>query len=155
MSKCAGTAFAFFYLLLLSLGFYYSYNIILSYSVIPYKLPFCSDFCKVPVFDYHRHCPRCLYDLCLDCCRDIRRSQTNVVIGEYAESKGPVVETNKDSASNRARLEPSAASVNDKLFPQPIDANDIGIRSISGNSIHKFPRAHVTNKLFLPFTDCI
>lgn len=138
MSKCAGTAFAFFYLLLLSLGFYYSYNIILSYSVIPYKLPFCSDFCKVPVFDYHRHCPRCLYDLCLDCCRDIRRSQTNVVRGEYAESKGPVVETNKDSASDRARLEPSAASVNDKLFPQPIDANDIGIRSL-------FPTWRVNN----------
>ncbi|KAF7042653.1 hypothetical protein CFC21_052194 [Triticum aestivum] len=90
----------------------------------------CCDFCKVPVFDYHRHCPRCLYDLCLDCCRDIRRSQTNVVRGEYAESKGPVVETNKDSASDRARLEPSAASVNDKLFPEPIDANDIGIRSL-------------------------
>ncbi|VAH90828.1 unnamed protein product [Triticum turgidum subsp. durum] len=61
---------------------------------------------------------------------DIRRSQTNVVRGEYAESKGPVVETNKDSASDRARLEPSAASVNDKLFPEPIDANDIGIRSL-------------------------
>ncbi|XP_048570989.1 lysine-specific demethylase JMJ25 isoform X2 [Triticum urartu] len=90
----------------------------------------CCDFCKVPVFDYHRHCPRCLYDLCLDCCRDIRRSQTNVVRGEYAESKGPVVETNKNSASDRARLEPSAASVNDKLFPEPIDANDIGIRSL-------------------------
>ncbi|KAM3228550.1 hypothetical protein ACQJBY_059912 [Aegilops geniculata] len=98
----------------------------------------CCDFCKVPVFDYHRHCPRCLYDLCLDCCRDIRRSQTNVVRGEYAESKGPVVETNKDSASDRARLEPSAASVNDKLFPQPIDANDIGIRSL-------FPTWRVNN----------
>ncbi|EMS68276.1 Lysine-specific demethylase 3B [Triticum urartu] len=61
---------------------------------------------------------------------DIRRSQTNVVRGEYAESKGPVVETNKNSASDRARLEPSAASVNDKLFPEPIDANDIGIRSL-------------------------
>lgn len=98
----------------------------------------CCDFCKVPVFDYHRHCPRCLYDLCLDCCRDIRRSQTNVVRGEYAESKGHVVERNKDSASNRARLEPSAASVNDKLFPQPIDANDIGIRSL-------FPTWRVNN----------
>lgn len=98
----------------------------------------CCDFCKVPVFDYHRHCPRCLYDLCLDCCRDIRRSQTNVVRGEYAETKGHVVERNKDSASNRARLEPSAASVNDKLFPQPIDANDIGIRSL-------FPTWRVNN----------
>lgn len=90
----------------------------------------CCDFCKVPVFDYHRHCPRCLYDLCLDCCRDIRRSQTNVVRGEYAESKGHVVERNKESAST--------AGVNGKLFPQPIDANDIGIRSL-------FPTWRVNN----------
>ena len=96
-----------------------------------HKLPFfCSDFCKVPVFDYHRHCPRCLYDLCLDCCRDIRGSQTNVVKGEYAEGKGHTVDRNEDILSNRARLEPSAANVNDKLFPQPIDVNDIGIRSL-------------------------
>lgn len=90
----------------------------------------CCDFCKVPVFDYHRHCPRCLYDLCLDCCRDIRGSQTSVVSGEYAEGKGHTVDRNKDVLSNKARLEPSAANVNDKLFPQPIDVNDIGIRSL-------------------------
>ncbi|KAM0916340.1 hypothetical protein ACQ4PT_010226 [Festuca glaucescens] len=90
----------------------------------------CCDFCKVPVFDYHRHCPRCLYDLCLDCCRDIRGSQTSVVRGEYAEGKGHTVDRNKDVLSSKARLEPSAANVNDKLFPQPIDVNDIGIRSL-------------------------
>lgn len=90
----------------------------------------CCDFCKVPVFDYHRHCPRCLYDLCLDCCRDIRRSHTNVVRGEYAESKGHLSDTNKDILSKRTRLEPFAASVNDDLSPQQIDVNDIGIRSL-------------------------
>ncbi|KAJ3699912.1 hypothetical protein LUZ61_003617 [Rhynchospora tenuis] len=30
------------------------------------------DFCKVPIYDYHRHCSNCSYDLCLTCCRDIR-----------------------------------------------------------------------------------
>ncbi|XP_020586989.1 lysine-specific demethylase JMJ25 [Phalaenopsis equestris] len=32
------------------------------------------DLCKVPIFDYHRHCSQCMYDLCLTCCRDIRNS---------------------------------------------------------------------------------
>ena len=92
----------------------------------------------MPVFDYHRHCPRCLFDLCLDCCRDIRGSQTNVVKEEYAEGKDHIVDRNKDMLSNRARLEPSAANVNNKLFPQPIDVNDVGIRSL-------FPTWRVNN----------
>uniref|UniRef100_A0ACD5WYD3 Uncharacterized protein n=1 Tax=Avena sativa TaxID=4498 RepID=A0ACD5WYD3_AVESA len=96
----------------------------------------CCDFCKVPVFDYHRHCPRCLYDLCLDCCRDIRGS--NPVRGEYAEGKGHTVDRNKDILSNKARLEPSVANVNDKSFPQPIDVNDIGLRSL-------FPTWRISN----------
>lgn len=84
----------------------------------------CSDFCKVPVFDYHRHCPKCLYDLCLDCCRDIRRSRATVARGQYAE--GHV----EDSFSKKARLEPSAESVNDKSCSQPMDLNSIDIRSL-------------------------
>ncbi|XP_062211254.1 E3 ubiquitin-protein ligase JMJ24 isoform X2 [Phragmites australis] len=86
----------------------------------------CCDFCKVPVFDYHRHCPKCLYDLCLDCCRDIRRSRANVARGEYTE--GHAEDRSKDSFSKRARLDPYAGSVHDKSFSCPIDLN--GIRSL-------------------------
>lgn len=32
---------------------------------------------------------------------------------------------------------------------------DTAPQKISGNSINKFPRTHITNKLFLPFADCI
>lgn len=35
---------------------------------------FCSDCCKVPIIDYHRHCSNCLYDLCLTCCHDLRHA---------------------------------------------------------------------------------
>ncbi|KAJ1297154.1 hypothetical protein BS78_01G356300 [Paspalum vaginatum] len=88
----------------------------------------CCDFCKVPVFDYHRHCPRCLYDLCLDCCRDIRRSRANIARGEYNE--GYIEDKCRDSFSKRARLEPSEGSVNDKSLSRPIDLNNIDIRSL-------------------------
>ncbi|KAL6649918.1 hypothetical protein ACP70R_014142 [Stipagrostis hirtigluma subsp. patula] len=96
----------------------------------------CCDFCKVLVFDYHRHCPRCLYDLCLDCCRDIRRSRGNATRGEYTE--GHVEDRNRDSFSKRAKLEPSVASVHDKSFSQAIDLNIIDIRSL-------FPAWRVNN----------
>jgi len=32
---------------------------------------FCSDHCKTSIFDFHRSCPRCSFDLCLTCCREI------------------------------------------------------------------------------------
>ncbi|GAB2233588.1 hypothetical protein Droror1_Dr00002814 [Drosera rotundifolia] len=28
--------------------------------------------CKTSIFDFHRRCPRCSYDLCLICCREVR-----------------------------------------------------------------------------------
>ena len=33
---------------------------------------FCSDICRTSIFDFHRSCPRCSFDLCLTCCREIR-----------------------------------------------------------------------------------
>ncbi|XP_027105205.1 E3 ubiquitin-protein ligase JMJ24 isoform X1 [Coffea arabica] len=39
----------------------------------------CCNFCRIPVIDYHRHCPNCLYDLCLSCCKDIREASRLVV----------------------------------------------------------------------------
>jgi len=96
----------------------------------------CCDLCKVPVFDYHRHCPKCLYDLCLDCCRDIRRSQATVARGEHTE--GHVEGKSRDSFSRRARLEPSVESVNDESCSQPMDLNNIDIRSL-------FPTWRVSN----------
>lgn len=90
----------------------------------------------MPVFDYHRYCPRCLYDLCLECCRDIRHSRANVAQGEYTE--GHVEDKGRDSFNKRARLEQSAESVNDKSLSWPIDINNIDIRSL-------FPTWRVNN----------
>lgn len=40
----------------------------------------CCDFCRVPIIDYHRHCPNCSYDLCLSCCREIREASAETLI---------------------------------------------------------------------------
>ncbi|KAK9056327.1 hypothetical protein SSX86_027417 [Deinandra increscens subsp. villosa] len=34
----------------------------------------CCDFCRIPIIDYHRHCVKCSYDICLKCCQDVRKS---------------------------------------------------------------------------------
>ena len=36
---------------------------------------FCSDNCKTSIFDYHRSCKNCSFDLCLICCRELRSGQ--------------------------------------------------------------------------------
>ncbi|XP_020211133.1 lysine-specific demethylase JMJ25 isoform X2 [Cajanus cajan] len=33
------------------------------------------DNCKTSIFDYHRSCTKCSFDLCLSCCRELRRGQ--------------------------------------------------------------------------------
>ncbi|XP_062029568.1 lysine-specific demethylase JMJ25-like [Rosa rugosa] len=35
---------------------------------------YCNN-CRTSIFDYHRSCPKCSYDLCLICCREIREGQ--------------------------------------------------------------------------------
>lgn len=32
----------------------------------------CCDLCRIPIIDYHRHCMNCSYDICLNCCQDLR-----------------------------------------------------------------------------------
>ncbi|XP_050363584.1 lysine-specific demethylase JMJ25-like [Argentina anserina] len=48
---------------------------------------YCNN-CRTSIFDYHRSCPKCSYDLCLICCREIREGKMQLgrgeVILEYA-----------------------------------------------------------------------
>ncbi|KAL2473302.1 Transcription factor jumonji (jmjC) domain-containing protein [Forsythia ovata] len=47
------------------------------------------DNCKTSIFDYHRNCPLCSYDLCLSCCRELRGGHLQVgdkqVIMQYVD----------------------------------------------------------------------
>ncbi|KAI7736263.1 hypothetical protein M8C21_022713 [Ambrosia artemisiifolia] len=38
----------------------------------------CCDFCRIPIIDYHRHCVKCSYDICLRCCQDVRKATKDV-----------------------------------------------------------------------------
>lgn len=82
----------------------------------------CCDFCKIPIFDYHRHCTKCFYDLCLTCCRDLRRASLVTVRGESTE--GRVSERSKDV---------SAAANKDKSQSHSQDENPIDFT-------HLFPK---------------
>ncbi|KAK3028511.1 hypothetical protein RJ639_038579, partial [Escallonia herrerae] len=42
----------------------------------------CCDFCRIPVIDYHRHCMSCSYDICLNCCQDLREASMLCIKGE-------------------------------------------------------------------------
>ncbi|CAL9106172.1 unnamed protein product [Musa acuminata var. zebrina] len=83
----------------------------------------CCDFCKVPILDYHRHCTNCSYDLCLTCCRDLRRSSSVAVRGEC--NQGWSSERSKDANAVATCLESSERSASD----------DCTI-----NFVHQFPR---------------
>ncbi|TKY52236.1 Lysine-specific demethylase JMJ25 [Spatholobus suberectus] len=53
----------------------------------------CCNFCRIPITDYHRRCPNCSYDLCLNCCRDLREATAD-------RNKEPLTELAKTSHRN-------------------------------------------------------
>ncbi|XP_072997167.1 E3 ubiquitin-protein ligase JMJ24 isoform X2 [Typha latifolia] len=85
----------------------------------------CCDCCKIPVFDYHRHCTKCSYDLCLTCCRDIRRASNVVARGESTECQ--VTSRTKDAATAAAtfRTKSSAERTTDKSTSKSADDHAI------------------------------
>lgn len=54
----------------------------------------CCNCCRIPIVDYHRHCAKCLYDLCLTCCRELRQVSQVVVKEEQVE--GQASESSQD-----------------------------------------------------------
>ena len=63
MSVCTGKVFSRNSLFLMVTLFYEDLYVISC---------FCSDICKTSIFDFHRSCHRCSFDICLTCCREIR-----------------------------------------------------------------------------------
>lgn len=54
----------------------------------------CSNFCRIPIIDYHRHCSNCSYDLCLNCSQDLREDgeARDSKIGEKIQEKEIIME---------------------------------------------------------------
>ncbi|KAG9443765.1 hypothetical protein H6P81_015105 [Aristolochia fimbriata] len=70
----------------------------------------CCDCCKVPIIDYHRHCPSCLYDLCLTCCRDLRHASLACETVELSERQQIVKDEGEPTAETLPKLHESARS---------------------------------------------
>lgn len=55
--------------------------------MISFRCVFCSNICRIPIIDYHRHCANCSYDLCLHCCQDLRGASARGVKSELVENQ--------------------------------------------------------------------
>lgn len=74
----------------------------------------------MPILDYHRHCTNCSYDLCLACCRDLRRASSVPFKGEFIN----------DWSSKRSK------DVNDEVFlSERTSCSESAI-----NFAHQFPK---------------
>ncbi|KAK7277944.1 hypothetical protein RJT34_22964 [Clitoria ternatea] len=72
----------------------------------------CCNFCRIPITDYHRRCPSCSYDLCLNCCRDLREATAD-------RSKEPQTEQAKTSDRNLLSKFPHWRSNDNASIPCP------------------------------------
>lgn len=54
---------------------------------------YCNN-CKTSIFDFHRSCPGCQYDLCLMCCREIRDGELKGGGEEMVVNMGKIVQRN-------------------------------------------------------------
>lgn len=70
---------------------------------------YCSDFCRIPIIDYHRHCGNCSYDICLRCCQDVRKASKEV--SRNIQSNGG----NEDSDSTLEKLSKQKMRLSNKL----------------------------------------
>ncbi|MQL71967.1 hypothetical protein Taro_004286 [Colocasia esculenta] len=79
----------------------------------------CSDSCKIPIFDYHRHCTNCLYDLCLTCCRDLRRASFIGLKGDPAECQ--VIDRSQGIDGAQMLLQPSDKKKGNSSLAHSVD----------------------------------
>lgn len=63
---------------------------------------YCSNFCRIPIIDYHRHCANCSYDLCLNCSRDLREASI-AGINEVADNNSGGKSQEKETIVEQAR----------------------------------------------------
>lgn len=66
----------------------------------------CSNFCRIPIIDYHWHCSNCVYDLCLNCCLDLREASMQGVKGEVVDNQ-----IGDESREQETMLEPKLSKV--------------------------------------------
>nr|XP_016508753.1 PREDICTED: lysine-specific demethylase JMJ25-like [Nicotiana tabacum] len=81
----------------------------------------CCNFCRIPIIDYHRHCPNCSYDLCLSCCKDIR--DATKVIQEDRGKQFPGRVDGRKATSKEVKLSNVHLNLFTKLSDWKADSN--------------------------------
>lgn len=69
----------------------------------------CCDFCRIPIIDYHRHCAKCSFDICLSCCQDLRESST---LSVESVVKSQIAGRNGDAETQVEQVKPSRPRLN-------------------------------------------
>lgn len=93
----------------------------------------CCDCCRVPIIDYHRHCSNCSYDLCLNCCQDLRSAT-------LAEAKDDVVDNHISEENQFGEIpKEQQASPNHRLL---MNVKFPGWRASRDGSVPCLPREH-------------
>ncbi|KAJ8549614.1 hypothetical protein K7X08_033321 [Anisodus acutangulus] len=81
----------------------------------------CCNFCRIPIIDYHRHCPNCSYDLCLSCCKDIR--DATKLVQEDGGKQFPGRADGRETTSKEVKLSNVHLNVFTKLSDWKADSN--------------------------------
>lgn len=104
-----------------------------------------SNNCRTSIFDFHRSCNKCSYDLCLSCCRELRdglspgAAATNSMIPTQPGVESPE-DLQQSSHGNVASPKPSDGQ-NDVLMDSavPVQDNAPGLRQWRVNSDGSIP----------------
>ncbi|XP_034218040.1 lysine-specific demethylase JMJ25 isoform X1 [Prunus dulcis] len=75
----------------------------------------CCNFCRIPIIDYHWHCSNCAYDVCLNCCRDLREASMPGVEGEVEDNQISEKSQEKETKLQQPKLSKVRLHLSDKF----------------------------------------
>ncbi|GFY82738.1 transcription factor jumonji (jmjC) domain-containing protein [Actinidia rufa] len=78
-----------------------------------YERAYC-DYCRTSIVDFHRSCPKCSFDVCLTCCREVREGCQQV--GNDIGGKSLILPSDRNNTSNSCI---ESNSEDDKM-PKPV-----------------------------------
>ncbi|XP_050379397.1 E3 ubiquitin-protein ligase JMJ24 isoform X2 [Argentina anserina] len=105
----------------------------------------CCNFCRIPIIDYHWHCPSCAYDVCLNCCLDLREASVQVVreevskeVGDESQEKETMLEQFPKVRLNFSEKFPEWKANSDGSIPcPPMEYGGCGYSALSLSRIFK------------------
>lgn len=115
-----------------------------------------SDNCSTSIFDFHRSCQNCGYELCLSCCRELRKGNLKGNCAEisyhysyrgdgysHGETWDPSIEIDHEATSSSSDYQTSLASwctdsKNHSIFCPPTELGGCGVGCLELKSLISF-----------------